>query len=315
MTPLSSYGFPCHSPFQAMLLPFRQSVTTVVPNMYCLMASGSTSARHTFVAGAFTVTEASASRFLFIRDSLVSCRFTGLVFGANVQRRQLAAVPHADRWPRPAQCVRLSANSPTDEEHREEDQQRPDQAPVRRCPEAPQQGHTEARANGDSQCHPEDQRDLARNERGSAEGVDGDPGGIHEEGGGSGRGDDLAWGQAILKQGGGPDAALVADQAPKEAGQGPAGDLPSRAAGDGDRALPHLADAGGQEQERKDEGEAEAAQGTLQQGAGQAPGGGREPELPKGGAVNGAAQLVEAQGGGPHMGEGDEGHGLERREA
>ncbi len=52
MVPLSSYGVPCHSPFQEMSPPTTQSADTSVPNMYSLMISGLTSASHTCSAGA-----------------------------------------------------------------------------------------------------------------------------------------------------------------------------------------------------------------------------------------------------------------------
>src|SRR6266446_173605 len=52
MTPLSSYVFPCHSPFQTIGLPSFQSETTFVPNIYCLIVSGFTSASQTLAIGA-----------------------------------------------------------------------------------------------------------------------------------------------------------------------------------------------------------------------------------------------------------------------
>ena len=47
----------------------RQSVTTRVPNMYCWMASGFTSASQTLALGALIVTEALAIRSLSIYHS------------------------------------------------------------------------------------------------------------------------------------------------------------------------------------------------------------------------------------------------------
>jgi hypothetical protein len=62
ITPLSLYAFPCHSPFQTIELPSFQSDRTVVPNIYCLMAAGLTSASQTFSAGASMLMEALAMR-------------------------------------------------------------------------------------------------------------------------------------------------------------------------------------------------------------------------------------------------------------
>src|SRR5436305_11131238 len=66
ITPLSSYALPCHSPFQVIGLPSRQVELTVVPNMYCLIASGLTSARHTAAVGASMAADALATRFGFM---------------------------------------------------------------------------------------------------------------------------------------------------------------------------------------------------------------------------------------------------------
>src|SRR5260221_7316561 len=66
---LSSYGLPCHSPFQVIGLPFLKSLETFVPNMYCLMALGSTSASHTRDLGALRSASALAIRLRFIRGS------------------------------------------------------------------------------------------------------------------------------------------------------------------------------------------------------------------------------------------------------
>src|SRR5437868_6756964 len=50
-------------------LPSRQSETTVVPNMYCLIVWGVTSASHTLAAGAPMLTDARATRFFGIMGS------------------------------------------------------------------------------------------------------------------------------------------------------------------------------------------------------------------------------------------------------
>src|SRR4051812_1926111 len=62
MTPLSSYFLPCHSPFQVTGLPSFQSDFISVPNMYCLMADGVTSACHTCDGDALTTIEQRAMR-------------------------------------------------------------------------------------------------------------------------------------------------------------------------------------------------------------------------------------------------------------
>jgi hypothetical protein len=59
--PLSSYGFPFHSPFQLIGLPTFQSVDKSVPCMYCLTLSGLVKASQTSALGALIVTVLIAS--------------------------------------------------------------------------------------------------------------------------------------------------------------------------------------------------------------------------------------------------------------
>src|SRR6266446_6956132 len=66
MTPLSSYGRPCHSPIHTIGLPTTQSDVTVAQNMYVLIAAGLTSAFHTSAADAAIVTDAIAISPVFI---------------------------------------------------------------------------------------------------------------------------------------------------------------------------------------------------------------------------------------------------------
>src|SRR5258706_14570941 len=68
ITPLSSYAFPFHSPFQTIGLPSFQSEMTSVPNMYCLIFSGLTSASQTSDAGAWMVVDALAVKFFSMTD-------------------------------------------------------------------------------------------------------------------------------------------------------------------------------------------------------------------------------------------------------
>ncbi len=65
MNPLSSYGFPFHSPLQSIELPFCQSLTTLVPNIYCFIASGFISAFHALSISTSIEIEAFAEYFFF----------------------------------------------------------------------------------------------------------------------------------------------------------------------------------------------------------------------------------------------------------
>src|SRR5262249_26132691 len=73
MTPLSSYGLPCHSPFQVIGVPTIHVELTSVPNMKCLTAAGLVSASHTVSGDAVMVVVALAMRSGVMRSGISRC--------------------------------------------------------------------------------------------------------------------------------------------------------------------------------------------------------------------------------------------------